>query len=80
MFTVASHYQIMDQLGLKNSSRKLVVNYVISFIINLYLILYTYGKYSLGQRLKLRPNTPYTTVGVLASTYYSSALRLSQLY
>ena len=39
MFTVASHYQIMDQLGLKNSSRKLVVNYVISFVISLYLIL-----------------------------------------
>ena len=39
MFTVALHYQIMDYLGLKDSSRKLVASCAISFIISLYLIL-----------------------------------------
>jgi len=42
MFTVAPRCQIMNQLGLKDSSRKLVANYAISFIISLYLILQTY--------------------------------------
>ena len=32
----------MNQLGLKDSSRKLVVNYAISFVINLYLIFHAY--------------------------------------
>ena len=40
MFTVVPHCQIIDELGLKDSSRKLVANYVISFVINLYLILH----------------------------------------
>ena len=40
MFTVAPRCQIMDWLGLKDSSRKLVVSYAISFVISLYLILH----------------------------------------
>ena len=39
MFTVSPHYQIIEQLALKDSSRKLVAIYIISFFI-LYLILY----------------------------------------
>ena len=39
MFTVAPHCQIMEQLCLKDSPRKLVAIYVISFF-NLYLILH----------------------------------------
>ena len=35
MFTVAPHYQIMEQLGLKDSSRK-----VVAIIFSLYLILH----------------------------------------
>ena len=42
MFTVAPLCQIMDYLGLKDSSRKLVANCAISFIISLYLILHAY--------------------------------------
>ena len=41
MFTVAQRCQIMDKLGLKDSSRKLVASYAISFVISLYLILHT---------------------------------------
>ena len=40
MFTVASHYQIMVQLGLKDLSRNFLANYVIGFIICPHLILY----------------------------------------
>ena len=40
MFTVAPRCQIMDELGLKDSSRKLVASCAISFIIGLYLILH----------------------------------------
>ncbi len=39
MFTVAPHCQIMEQLGLKDSSRKLNVIYAISCSFSLYLIL-----------------------------------------
>ena len=39
MFTVVPHCQIMEQLGLKDSSRKLVVIYTISYFLSLYLIL-----------------------------------------
>ena len=39
MFTVASHYQIMEQLGLKYSSHKLVTICAISYFLSLYLIL-----------------------------------------
>ena len=39
MFTVATHCQIMEQLGLKDSSRNLYAICVISFF-HLYLILY----------------------------------------
>ena len=39
MFSVTPHCQIIEQLGLKNSSRKLVVIYAISFF-SLYLIRY----------------------------------------
>ena len=42
MFTVAPRCQIMDKLGLKDSSRKLVVSCAISFVISLYLILQTF--------------------------------------
>ena len=38
MFTVAPHCQIMNQLGLIDSSRKLVSIYEISFVISLCLI------------------------------------------
>ena len=41
MFTVASHCQIMAQLGSKDSSRNLHVNCTINFFYP-YLILYTY--------------------------------------
>ena len=37
---VAPNYQIMEQLGLKDSSRKLVVICAISYFFSLYLILY----------------------------------------
>ena len=40
MFTVAPRCQIMDSLGLKDSSRKLVASCTIKFVITLYLILY----------------------------------------
>ena len=40
MFTVAPYYQIMKQLGLKDSSRKLVTICVISYFLSLYLIFY----------------------------------------
>ena len=40
MFTVAQRCQIMDKLGLKDSCRKLVASYAISFVISLYLILH----------------------------------------
>jgi hypothetical protein len=40
MFTVAPHYQIMEQLGLKDSSRKLVAICAISYFLSLYLILH----------------------------------------
>ena len=40
MFTVALSCQIMDYLGLKDSSNKLVVSCVINFVISLYLILH----------------------------------------
>ena len=33
MFTVAPHYQIMKQLGLKNLFRKVVVIYIISYLL-----------------------------------------------
>ena len=46
----------MIYLGLKDSSRKLVVNYAISFVINLYLILLTCVKYSMEQRLNIPSN------------------------
>ena len=42
MFTVAPRCQIMDQLCLKDSSRKLVASCVISFVVSLYLILHVY--------------------------------------
>ena len=40
MFTVGPRCEIMDQLGLKDSSRKLVTSCAISFVISLYLILH----------------------------------------
>ena len=40
MFTVASHRQIMEQLGLKDLSRKLVTTCAVSYFFSLYLILY----------------------------------------
>ena len=40
MFTVAPHYQIMEQLGLKDLSRKLVTMCAISYFLSLYLILH----------------------------------------
>ncbi len=40
MFTVALYCQIMEQLGLKDSSRKLVVICAISYFFSLYLILH----------------------------------------
>ena len=42
MFTVAPHYQIMVQLGLKDLSRNLHVNCTISFLFCLYLIFHVY--------------------------------------
>ena len=44
----------MSYLGLKDSSHKLIINYVISFIISLYLILHTCIKHLMEQRLKFR--------------------------
>ena len=41
MFTVAPHSQIMEHLGLKDSSRKLVAIGAISYYFCLYLILHT---------------------------------------
>ena len=41
MFTVAPHCQIMDWLGLKNSSRKVVAICAIIYFFSLYLILRT---------------------------------------
>ena len=41
MCAVALYYQIMDYLGLKDSSCKLVTSCAISFVISLYLILHT---------------------------------------
>ena len=38
MFTVAPYYQIMEQLGLKDSSRKVVAICAISYFFSLYLI------------------------------------------
>jgi hypothetical protein len=40
MFTVAPHCQIMEQLGLKDSSRNLHAICVISYFFRLYLILH----------------------------------------
>ena len=40
MFTVAPRCQIIDKLGLKDLSRKLVASCAISFVISLYLILH----------------------------------------
>ncbi len=40
MFTVAPHCQIMEQLGLKDSSRNLHVICIISYFFHLYLILH----------------------------------------
>jgi hypothetical protein len=40
MFTVAPHCQIMEQLGLKDSSRKLVTICAINYFFSLYLILH----------------------------------------
>ena len=42
MFTVAPHCQIMEQLDLEDSSRKLVAICPISFVFSLYLILYAF--------------------------------------
>ncbi len=39
MFTIAPHYQIMTQLGLKDLSRNFLANYVIGFFF-LHLILH----------------------------------------
>ena len=39
MSTVAPHYQIMEKLGLIESSRKLVSIYAISFVVSLCLII-----------------------------------------
>ena len=40
MFTVAPYYQIITQLGLKDSSRNLHAICVVSYFFRLYLILY----------------------------------------
>ena len=40
MFTVAPHYQIMEQLDLKDSSRNLYAIYIISYFFRLYIILH----------------------------------------
>jgi hypothetical protein len=40
MCTVALYCQIMDWLGLKDSSRKVLAIYVISYFFSLYLILH----------------------------------------
>ena len=47
MFTVAPHCQIMEQLVLKDSSRKLVAIYAISYFLSLYLIFLTGVKRSM---------------------------------
>ena len=71
MFTVALHCRITDQLGLKDSSRKLglkdssrklVANYAINFVISLYLILHTYVKYQMGQRLNFKRRNKHPLV------------------
>jgi hypothetical protein len=40
MFTVTPHCQIMEQLGLKESSRKLVTICAISYFLSIYLMLH----------------------------------------
>ena len=40
-FLFDKHYQIMEQLGLKNSSRNLQVNCAISYLFYLYLMFHT---------------------------------------
>ena len=54
MFIVASYCQIVDQLSLIDSSRKLVSIYIINFIINLYLILYKYIQTSNSMKQRLQ--------------------------
>ena len=46
MFTVAPHCQIMKQLDLKDSSRKLVAIYAINYFFSLYLILHPFHNVS----------------------------------
>jgi hypothetical protein len=53
MFTVAPYCQIMDELGLKNSSRKTISIYAFSFEISLYLILNACAQTSDGTATKV---------------------------
>ena len=53
MFTVAPHDQIMDELGLKNLSHKLVAICVINYFFSIYLILQISVKHSMWQELNM---------------------------
>ena len=76
MFTVANRCQIIDYLGLKDSSRKLVVNYAISFVISLYLILHACVKHLIEQLLEFKRRNqtpPYLEREIRDSLYLSQS-------
>jgi hypothetical protein len=59
MFTVEPHCQIINWLGLKNSSSKTVSICAFSFVISLHLIPHIYFKHPMRQRLKFRRRTKH---------------------
>ena len=86
MFTVAPNSQIIEQLGLKNSSRKLIPLCAISYLFCLYLILYV-GIQIFNviewKILRLYLNRPYiytekeTQVQAIDTTYLPIPLHMS---
>ena len=78
MFTVAPHYQIMEQLGLKDSSRKLVAICAISYFFSLYLILHagvqTFDLTRCGVGTKQTLNVNQGLVQVICSFYSINAM------